>query len=434
MASDLYVPGRPAEHEQWPESEWSDPASAGGPDTSGRSVPPTRQTTSPLPNSPERSTTPVRPRRWRRTRHVLGSTTTLALAVYALARLEGLLILRWDAHQNKVDLTTVLEKWDGSILLTIARSGYRWDVSKSNPASPAFFPGFPMLVRMFGGLGFHPLAAGVAISLVSGAMATAGVVRLAGLLPRFDRRLVLSMSMLVSVLPLSVVFLIPYTDALFLAISTWSLYYVLSGRWVWGGLLAAVAGLVRPVGIALALAVAAQFLVSCVRARRLRVRPLIGALLAPLGAAGYLAWCAMKLHSATAYLRVQQVGWGAKFDGGQGLLVYLRHAFASGGQLHDVVVAFAVVGSAGLLLTLVVQRLPTLLTVYSAAVLVESYLSGGVINSKLRIILPAVALLIPLAALFRGFSRAQFVSVTAVLMTVGAWYGAYVMVSYSYAI
>ena len=85
-----------------------------------------------------------------------------------------------------------------------------------------------------------------------------------------------------------------YSEALFTALAAWALHACLCRRWLLAGLLAALAGLTRPVGAAVVAAVLVTALVQVVRERGTRVRR-SGALLAPLGLLGYVGWVGLRV-------------------------------------------------------------------------------------------------------------------------------------------
>ena len=83
----------------------------------------------------------------------------------------------------------------------------------------------------------------------------------------YGRRAGILLTVLWGVLPVAMVQWMGYTESMFTALAAWSLYAVLTGRWLWAGSLAALAGLTRPTGIALAAAVSVAALSAC-RGRR----------------------------------------------------------------------------------------------------------------------------------------------------------------------
>ena len=90
------------------------------------------------------------------------------------------------------------------------------------------------------------------------------------LVPGGSRRAGLLLVALFAAAPMGVVLSMAYTEALFCALAVWALVGVLRGQWLLAGLCSAAAGLVRPTGSALALAVGLAALVAVVAAARRR--------------------------------------------------------------------------------------------------------------------------------------------------------------------
>ena len=104
------------------------------------------------------------------------------------------------------------------------------------------------------------------------------------------------------------------SEALFTALAAWALHACLQRRWLLAGLLAALAGLTRPVGAAVVAAVLVTALVQVLRERG--GRPPAGALLAPLGLLGYVGWVGLRVGDPAGSFRVAR-GWGNGFEGGR---------------------------------------------------------------------------------------------------------------------
>ncbi len=101
--------------------------------------------------------------------------------------------------------------------------------------------------------------------------------------------------MLWGLLPHSIAPSLAYTEPVLTAFAAWSSYAVLTGRWLWAGTLAALAGMSRPNGLAVAAAVLATAACEVWRRRgRVSHRLWTGAALAPVG------WAAMRCGWADA--------------------------------------------------------------------------------------------------------------------------------------
>lgn len=193
-----------------------------------------------------------------------------ALLAYAAVRALGLLVLAlWSAERGKSAYTLLTARWDSLWYARVAELGYGYEVRLPNGdvhSNLAFFPLLPWLERLLHAVA--PLAyadAGLVVALLASLAAAAGVFAVADRVygPRVGTCAVL----LWAVLPVGIVQSMAYSESLFTALAAWSLYAVLTGRWVSAGLLAALAGLTRPVGVAVVAAVWVAGVVSFARDR-----------------------------------------------------------------------------------------------------------------------------------------------------------------------
>ncbi len=209
------------------------------------------------------------------------ATALAPAAVYLAVRAVGVAVLGLMAAERDMPLVTALRSWDAIWLLNIAHFGYDAvptvlvDAFGRHTADTAyaFFPGYPATVAAVALLtGGDLVAAALLVTAVAGVVAAFGLVRLTELVPGGSRRAGLLLVALFAAAPMGVVLSMAYTEALFCAFAVWALVGVLRGQWLLAGLCSAAAGLVRPTGSALALAVGLAALVAVV-GRRDGLRP-----------------------------------------------------------------------------------------------------------------------------------------------------------------
>lgn len=362
-----------------------------------------------------------------------------AVGCYLAARVLGLLVLLVYGHIRGVPtLGRLGSAWDAGWYVRIVQTGY----SVSNglighngiPYSPrAFFPLYPWLADPLHRL--LPMSAGTALVLVSSAagLAAAGAVYACAAHCHGHRTGVIA-AVLWGVLPLAAVENLAYSESLFTAFAGWSLYAVLTRRWLTSGVLCVLAGLTRPTAMALTAAVGVAALVELRRRYLLRQdggtaagwwRPLAAGVLAPLGWAGYMLWTGWAVGSWGGYFHIQDA-WGSSFDGGYSAirrlvdLVTGAHpaAHATGGSgaagavaaVHPQVAvgtAVTVLTAVVMVLTLLVylalfavtlvRRQPLVLLGYSTALVVMDLGNASPAPPLARFLLPAFPLLFPLA-------------------------------------
>ncbi|WP_437061708.1 mannosyltransferase family protein [Streptomyces sp. enrichment culture] len=432
-----------------------------------------------------------------RPRHLIGPTRpTLrraapALLGYAAVRALGLLALAvWSAARDKSAYTLLTARWDSLWYVRVAELGYGYEVRLPNGdihSNLAFFPLLPWLERLLHTV--TPLSyadAGFVVSLVASLAAAWGVFAVADHV--YGRRAGVCAVLLWAVLPVGIVQSMAYSESLFTALAAWSLYTVLTGRWLTAGTLALLAGLTRPVGLAVVAAVwtagAVSFITAGARSsmtagarsfvaagapsfpRQWRGRggvgpsarpgsaaPIPGAratahapspadgpggegaqawrralgmLLAPLGAAGYVLWVGHHTGKGPlGYLDVQ-AGWRNGFDGGYAFARFVAEKFTS---LPSALAGAGLIVGVGLVIRLYVicvrQRQPLPLLVYTGVVTALALCASSYFGSKPRLLMPAFPLLLPLALALARPRTSRAVLVTAGVAVVSAVYGAF---------
>ncbi|MDT3397771.1 hypothetical protein RKE29_14150 [Streptomyces sp. B1866] len=390
---------------------------------------------------------PVPPGALGRTGRRLAASLRLAapaLGLYAAARLAGIVCMAgWAWWVGRNPRLLLGFTWDSVWYAGIAEHGYG-TVSYSDAKNLtfddlAFFPLYPALIRAVTTLvPFLPtLDAGLLIAWVSAGVAAWGVHAVGRRL--YGRRVAALLVVLWGLLPHAIVQSMAYTEPLLTALAVWSLYAALTGRWRWAGALALLAGLARPNGIAVALAVWACALAAIRRGggargglgrdgpgRDGRGGVLLGAVLAPLGWLGYVAWVGAQRGDPLGYFAIQ-AKWGSRFDFGRDSFHWLRHLVVGKDHLCDYMV-LAVVGAALLCLALLaLDRPPLVLLVYTLALVVITLGGTHYFTSKPRFLLPAFPLLLPAAqALARARPRTAWVTVGA-LAGLSWAYGTYLL-------
>ncbi|KOU10095.1 membrane protein [Streptomyces sp. NRRL F-4711] len=357
-----------------------------------------------------------------------------ALLGYAAVRALGLLALAlWSAARDKSAYTLLTARWDSLWYTRVAELGYGYEVRLPGGdvhSNLAFFPLLPWLERL--GAAVSPLSyadAGFVVSLLASLAAAWGIFAVADHL--YGRRAGVCAVLLWAVLPVGVVQSMAYSESLFTALAAWSLYAVLTGRWVTAGTLAALAGLTRPVGLAVTAAVWAAAVLAFTRDGvrrdgRDRARRVLGMLLAPLGAAGYVLWVGHRTGKGPlGYLDVQ-AGWRNGFDGGAAFARFVAAKFTSvPGALAGVGLIVAVALLVWLYVVCVRQRQPLPLLVYTGIVALLALCASSYFGSKPRLLLPAFPLLFPPALRLARLRTARSAAVVCGVAAASAVYGAF---------
>jgi hypothetical protein len=346
-----------------------------------------------------------------------------AVLLYAALRASALLFFWHYAQRAHVSMWAALTRWDSAHYAGIVTRGYDGRGVHLH-TNLAFFPLYPGLVALVdpvapGGL----VAAELIVSWAAGLAAAWGLFAVGGALR--GPRLGVILAALFAVLPHAFVESMGYTETLFTALAAWSLVAVLRRQWVLAGVLCALAGLTRPIGVALAVAVGLAALVALVR-RPGDWRAWLGGALAPAGFLGYVAWVGFRLGRADGYLQVQSAGWDMKYDGGSYTLTTLRKLMV-GEHTLKVYVATAVLLLAVAMFVLLLgdRSTPWPLIVYAGFMLLVVLGGAGFYHVKARLLLPTFPLLLPAAYALAAAKTRTVVVVLAVAALISAWYGVY---------
>ena len=207
---------------------------------------------------------------------------------------------------RKIPLVWTWGGFDGIHYLTIAENGYIAEHTQ------AFFPVFPQLIRLAKGfLGVNILESGLVVANLASVLAVLVFWRLL----RLDYSEVLSRRILWIFLlfPTSFYLVSVYSEGLFLALVFLSFLAARKGNWLAAGLVGAVAGATRPVGVFLLPALLAEYWQQRVQSSEFRVQSfsvrdwanLFMILLMPVGLAAYMVYLQQHFGDALMFLHSQ---------------------------------------------------------------------------------------------------------------------------------
>lgn len=404
---------------------------------------------------------------WWRQRLVLDGA--VPLAIYAVNRILQLILVVVLEHPDTT-LVRRLTSWDADFFIRVARDGYdhgyQYDQSGHFVGNTlAFFPGYPALVRLvaFFGLPF-PVAAVVASLLAGGAAVV--LIHLLGSRLR-DRRTGYVLAALFCGQPMAVVLSMGYSEALFCALVLAMLLALHRNAWLWAGAFGALAGLTRTTGLAAALALTAWAawrlwsdrqrsappdrpggpelpdlpdlsdlpgLPKRLAPRAPRLRMVVGPLVALCAVPAYWLWVGLRVGHLDAWFVEQRQGWGTGVDGGAATLTFLLDTFRSADGFVSVAAAFLILGTGVGVLVAVLTRVWPPFTLYGLLAFATVVGSSGYFNSRPRLLLPVLVMLVPVAF---GLARARtrvLVPAVAGMSLVGCWFGAYMITVWPYTI
>ncbi len=201
--------------------------------------------------------------------------------------------------------------WDGKWYLLIAQHGYPARMYQEGMGSRwAFFPAFPAVIRAVAEVTRLTLpVSAVLAATVFGLTATLAIwlaVRQVLGDAVADRT-----ALLFVFFPLSCILSFAYTEGLFLTVAAGCLYALGRRLWITAALLACLAGLTRNTGIVVVLCVLVVAVPAAWRGRALR--PLVAAVLAPLGLVSFMLYSWAMVGTPLAFVTSEKFWQGQHF-------------------------------------------------------------------------------------------------------------------------
>ncbi|HWX86822.1 MAG TPA: mannosyltransferase family protein [Solirubrobacteraceae bacterium] len=156
-------------------------------------------------------------------------------------------------------------RWDAAWYLVIAHFGYRPEFGAMTASRTAFFPLYPLGMRLLAGFELAPVIAGVLLSIAALAAGLYGLHRLMSLeVARMRLRgggeLARLVVLLTAFAPMAFYFSAVYSESLYLALSVGVFVCARRGRWVTAATLGALAGATRSTGVVLTIPLALIYL------------------------------------------------------------------------------------------------------------------------------------------------------------------------------
>jgi Mannosyltransferase (PIG-V) len=213
------------------------------------------------------------------------------------------------------------DKQDALWFLQIAQHGY-----SAHNASAAFYPAYPILIRLVGYLCLgHLLLAAYVVS--NGALLAALVILYRLTEREYDQAMARRTVLYLCVFPTAFFLFDTYSEAVFLLAAVGALALARSGRWGWAGLTGIAATLTRSAGVAVVLALVVEAVHQAVAERRgaeparptrLSLAPRtavrLGASVLPLAGVGsYLLFWQLRYHDWYTPIRLENSMWGRVF-------------------------------------------------------------------------------------------------------------------------
>ena len=239
-------------------------------------------------------------------REVLLDFLASRAAILIIAELAAVIIgQRAGQHvQESSDaLLAVWGRWDAVHYLDIATQGYAG-------TDMAFFPLFPALIALVGGVLGNHLIAGL---LISNGCFFFGLLYLYKLIEHeFDRTVARRAIFYVSIFPSAIFFSAVYTESLFFFLTVASFYYMRERKWLLAGIFGGLAAASRVEGVLLVVPYALEWFASHKRLDRSAIVSALQSALIPAGLFIYMAYLWV-LNGDPLYFSHVQAHWNRHF-------------------------------------------------------------------------------------------------------------------------
>ncbi len=247
-------------------------------------------------------------------REVAITFTVTRVAIIVIAELAAVVIAQRPGEHVAASANPALAvwgRWDAVHYLDIATKGYFG-------TDMAFFPLYPLLVRILGQLTGNHLIAGMLISNIALFFGLLYFYKLVE--HQYNRPVAQRAIFYISIFPTAIFFSAVYTEALFFALTVASFYYIRERKWLLAGVFGYFAALARVEGILLVAPFAIEWLLSLRQTWRVALtrpvqeflKPVLAAALIPAGLATYMAYLWV-LRGDPLYFSHVQIHWGRHF-------------------------------------------------------------------------------------------------------------------------
>lgn len=334
--------------------------------------------------------------------------------------------------------------WDGGWFLRVASEGYPHGYTYDGSGhllgnGLAFLPGYPGLIKVFMLTGMRDDVAALTSTFLVSVVAAIGVYVLGKEL--YNRRVGIALVFCLGALPMAIVLSMGYSEALFLAFAVGGLIAMRRQAWIVAGLCAAGACLTRVVGVAVVVALGVALVQYGVREWRAGsftprtwwragVGLALGAAALPL----YWWWVDVRVGGSGAWFAIQDAGWHSRWDFGAGTLSFLDDTFRAADGWIQVSTAVLILLSLALLVSSALDRPWLPLLAYGVVIVAMALGTDGFYHSKLRLLVPALVLLVPVARALAKARATVAIPLAVVALLFGTWYGAYMVTIWHYAI
>ncbi len=345
---------------------------------------------------------------------VIGLFVITRAAVYGIGYLSSLAIEkgRWFSSEMPSYFLSLFFKWDSFWYQEVIQLGYYFSPDKAS--NIAFFPLYPMVVKISSFFIGSPRTNGFVLSNVFALLAVIYLVKLIRL-EYGDEKIAARTALYLLVFPGSLFLSYFYAESLFLFLTIAAFYFSRRKRWLAASTFGFLAALTRVMGVLVVIPLLIEYFRPRIESGKIRLNPIKAEassfLLVPLGLLSFMGYCLVKFGRPLAFLHAHNA-WLAEVSSPLETLASINLLPPPYRQIYVGFIVFAVV----IFFILILKKLRPSYIVY-AGLLLLTLLSAGILESVPRQLSVIFPLFIGMALLGRNKPAHHFfVLASAVLL------------------
>jgi Gpi18-like mannosyltransferase len=241
--------------------------------------------------------------------------TSTRLLILLIGWLSSLVILKSVYYGTPQSIVDLFVRWDSGWYLSIIQNGYSYVPGK--PSNVAFFPLYPLLVKIFS-FGFADVTiTGIVLSNVALLLAMIYLFRLVQL-DYQNTKIPLNSVIFALIFPASFFFSIFYAEGLFLFLTIACFYYARKNRWLLSSLFGFLAALTRALGVFIFIPILIEYLaptsIKDFKFSKIK-KDILWLLLIPAGLLTYMTYLYIRFSEPLAFLKTE-TAWSRGFAPG----------------------------------------------------------------------------------------------------------------------
>jgi Gpi18-like mannosyltransferase len=244
---------------------------------------------------------------------ILAPFISSRILILLVGWLSNLVVLKSTWYGNPQSVLDLFFRWDSGWYLAIVQNGYFYVPGVQS--SVAFFPLYPLLVKIFSLSIADPRITGIVISNVALFLAVIYLFKLIRL-DYEDENIALNAVVFILIFPTSFFLSIFYSESLFLFLSLVCFYYARKHRWFLSSLAGYFAALTRSLGVFILIPILIEYLTptspSNTQLARIK-KDILWLLLIPAGLLSYMFYLYVQFKEPLAFLKAESA-WSRGFS------------------------------------------------------------------------------------------------------------------------